>query len=160
MTHIMAYTQTLLPKWTVGRTLSQQFLDLKYMCHEYLSKFCTSYRLYFELHKSGNVHAHGTCCIKDNIKRYKLLWQMNQKIGNVLWKEIDDAMEWEEYCRKDSHQMEQVLAHKLPLVWCSTYTKEIWWPTATKKMQNELDPDDRSFEELDLPITEISPEHV
>lgn len=137
----MAYTQTLLPKWTHNRSLQQQFLDLKYMIQEYLNKFAARYELWFELHESGNLHCHGIVTIKDNIKRCKLLWQMTQKIGNVKWKEIDDYHKWREYCEKDSRLMAKVLDHKMPLVVDNTHTKEISWfddRRMTAKMVHEV----------------------
>lgn len=148
---LLAYTQTLHPKWTLRRSIGQQYKDICSLMHNYLPKFCNQYELYFELHASGNIHCHGILDIKDNIKRKVVLKSMTETIGNIVYKDITDFMKWHEYCTKDKEDMEKILKCKLPLYWCPNKKMDIMdIYTRIKKRSSEHEPLKELLEEPDV----------
>lgn len=77
--------------------------------------------LYPELTKRGQIHFHGHITVKDNIKFYKSLKRIEQRLGRVLLKELLSKpnvlaryKSWDEYIIKDHDLMKEVISYPQP----------------------------------------------
>lgn len=85
---------------------------LRILC--YLSKCCKQFRVFPELHKSGDLHYHCTLCISDMIKWFRCVLPKFKLHGFCVTKPIDNLADWSKYCKKNIAITEGVLKHQLP----------------------------------------------
>lgn len=75
---------------------------------------CSSYTVYPELTKAGNLHYHGIFELKDTVKWYKKVKPTFEHNGFLFVKKVYST-KWFDYINKDKDEMEQRLAIDLPI---------------------------------------------
>lgn len=102
---------------------------------KYLANCCNKLYIYPELNQNGRIHYHGVLYITDKVKWYKSVLPKFKYTGFVMIKtEINEH--WDEYIKKDSAMMEEILEYKLPII----FEKEIdktWLQSRNNKVFKE-----------------------
>lgn len=108
----IAFTWSPNPKIFKGISPNFQFHDtLPYIKQ---LRTCSSFIIYPELNKQGNIHYHGLIHIMDKVKWYKKVLPTLKYKGFVLIKsKIDEG--WLKYIEKEKSTMESILEISLPL---------------------------------------------